>query len=76
MNTIDKAIAAHEQAMECFVRAGKAEDVAIVLAELAGFREIRDGVPANPALYYGYKARYEQAKKDALILKDERESQP
>lgn len=76
MTTIDDAISNLEHLRDCFVRTNQAEDVARTLAELAGWYEVRDGIPADPMVYYGYRARYEEARATARAVRDERESQP
>jgi hypothetical protein len=77
MTALEHAITNLEKLRDCF-RVGTL-DRAIVQAELAGFVEVRDGVPAEPSLYFGFLARYQQAKEDARLLggnSEERETQP
>lgn len=77
MTALDHAIENLTKLRDCF-KVGTL-DHAIVEAELAGFVEVRDGVAAEPSLYFGFLARYEQAKQDARLLSgrmEERETNP
>lgn len=77
MTPIEHAVDNLTKLRDCF-KVGTL-DWAIVEAELAGFVEVRDGIPAEPSRYFGFLARYQQAKEDARLLmgnREERETNP
>ena len=79
MTALDHAITELTKLRDVFAKAGSVRDRDMVQAELAGFVEVRDGVPAEPAQYFGFLARYQQAKEDARLLmgnREERETNP
>lgn len=79
VTSLEHAITELTKLRDLFAKAGQERFRDQVQAELAGFVEVQTGVAADPAQYFGFKARYEQAKEDARLLRghrEERESNP
>ncbi len=78
-NPLAHAISELTKLRDLFAKAGQERFRDQVQAELAGFVEVQTGVAADPQLYFGFLARYQQAKADARMLggrMEERETQP
>lgn len=79
MTSLDHAITELTKLRDLFAKTGAKRDRDMVQAELAGFVEVQTGVAADPQQYFGFLARYHQAKADAMLLggrMEERETQP